>query len=556
MAASKKQSYLHGAAILAAGVVIIKILGAVYKIPLYNMIGDEGTAQFGVAYNIYSLLLTISTAGLPIALSRMIAEADTLGRPRQVRRIFNVALATFMVLGFVCTAVMFLFPNQLATIISGKDTAGKSILALSPAVFFVCLISAYRGYTQGHSNMIPTSISQILEVVCKLIFGLSLAYLALKLGKGISMAAAGAIAGVSIGSIIAAVYLFIVTRPQLSERIPEDCTDQADPSGRIFATLIKIGVPIALGSCLLNVINLVDTHQVIDRLQHAAGYSAQDADILYGIYFKVQTLFNLPSAFIVPLTTSIIPAIAAYRARKEYKDMARVSESSMRITTLFALPMGIGLTVLSYPIVNVIYPGSNAAGPGLLAFFGIAAYFVCFAQMTTAILQASGHEKLSICIMPVGGIVKIVINWFLIGDPKIGIYGATIGTLACYVVMCLANVYFIMRLLPEKPKLTRVFVKPLAASLVMGAAAWAVYSLLYKLLSDSSLLLSSGRRTWLLLTASMLAGVVVGIAVYAVLIVALRAITLDDVSYLPKGEKIAKLLHLNGGDNGKLHTKG
>ncbi|MBQ4369530.1 MAG: polysaccharide biosynthesis protein [Oscillospiraceae bacterium] len=544
MAAPKKQSYLHGAAILAAGVVIIKILGAVYKIPLYNMIGDEGTAQFGVAYNIYSLLLTISTAGLPIALSRMIAEADTLGRPRQVRRIFNVALATFMVLGFVCSAVMFLFPNQLATIISGKDTAGKSILALSPAVFFVCLISAYRGYTQGHSNMIPTSISQIIEVVCKLIFGLSLAYLALKLGKGISMAAAGAIAGVSIGSIIAAVYLFIVTRPQLSERIPDSCTDTADPSGRIFATLIKIGVPIALGSCLLNVINLVDTHQVIDRLQHAAGYSAQEADILYGAYFKVQTLFNLPAAFIVPLTTSIIPAIAAYRTKGDYKGMALVSESSMRITTLFALPMGIGLSVLSYPIVNVLYPTINSSGPGLLAIFGIAAYFVCFAQMTTAILQASGHEKLSICIMPVGGIVKIAINWVLIGNPKIGIYGATIGTLACYVVMCLANVYFIMRFLPEKPKLFRVFIKPLIASIIMGAAAWAVYSLLHKMLPDRLLMLAG----------AMIVGVVVGIVIYAVLIIALRAITLDDVGYLPKGEKIAKLLRLNGGGNGKLHS--
>jgi len=544
MASPKKQSYLHGAAILAAGVVIIKILGAVYKIPLYNMIGDDGTTQFGIAYNIYSLLLTISTAGLPVALSRMIAEADTLGRPRQVKRVFNVALVTFMVLGFICSAVMFLFPKQLANLIAGTDSAWPSILALSPAVFFVCLISAYRGYTQGHSNMIPTSISQILEVVCKLIFGLALAYLALRLGKGNSMASAGAIAGVSIGSVIAAVYLFINTRSQLKGPIGADCSDKADESREIFLRLLKIGIPIALGSCLLNVINLIDTKQVLSRLQSAAGYSAAEAEILYGVYYKVQTLFNLPAAFIVPLTTSVIPAISAYRAKEHYSGMTLISESSMRITTLFALPMGVGLCVLSYPIVNVIYPGSNAAGPTLLAILGIAAFFVCLAQMTTAILQAAGYERLSIYIMPIGGLVKIALNWVLIGNPDIGIYGAPIGTLACYVVMCAANIWFIMKKFNKKPNLGRVFVKPLAASVIMGAGAFAVYSLLYKVLSGTALLASSGRREWLLQAVTMVAGVFVGIVIYAILVIALRALTVDDVKFLPKGEKIAKLLRL------------
>lgn len=348
----------------------------------------------------------------------------------------------------------------------------------------------------------------------------------------------------SIGSVLAAVYLFFAKRKQQVETEVANATDVPSSKKTLFIKLLKIGVPIALGSCILNLINLVDNKLVLSRLQNAAGFSYDDATVLYGVYFKVQTLFNLPSAFIVPLTVSVIPAISSLRTSHSFKAQTVVAESSLRITTLFAMPAAVGLSVLAYPITNVVYPGSAAEGPGLLCMLGIASYFVCLYLMTNAILQACGYERIPLYMLPVGGVVKILLNWILVGNREIGIMGAPISTLVCYLVMSVFNMVFIFVKLPEKPKIGRIFVKPLAASAVMGVAAWAVYSLLEKVLSASSLLLSSGRREWMIMAVAMIIAVIIAVIVYAVLIIALRALTAEDVKLLPKGDKIARILRI------------
>lgn len=190
MQESSKQNYLHGAAMMTAGVVVIKILGAIYKIPLGNILGDEGYGYFSVAYNIYYVFLNMATAGMPVALSRMISEADTLGRPVQARKIFRVAWLTFAIFGLLLGLVMFLFPTELAGMLNNVRAA-QSIWALSPALVLVYLTSTYRGYAQGMSNMKPTTVSQILEVVGKVAVGLVLAWSFTRAGKSLPVASAG-----------------------------------------------------------------------------------------------------------------------------------------------------------------------------------------------------------------------------------------------------------------------------------------------------------------------------------------------------------------------------
>ena len=286
----KKQNYLHGAAILAAGVVIMKILGFIYKVPLGNILGDEGYTHFLVAYNIYSVFLTVATAGLPVALSRMISEANTMNRPNQVKRIFSVAWLTFLVLGVVCTLVMFLFPTELADSLNDVE-ASQSILALSPAVLLVCLTSAYRGYCQGHENMKPTTVGQVLEVLVKVVVGLVLAWYLRDLGRSLPLVSAGAIFGVTAGSLAALVYMFAYKRRCYSA-LPAG-NDVPESGARILSTLLKVGIPITLGSSVLSLINLVDSGLCMGRLQDAAGFSYADAKVLYGVYGKAQTLYNL-----------------------------------------------------------------------------------------------------------------------------------------------------------------------------------------------------------------------------------------------------------------------
>lgn len=533
----KKQNFLHGATILAAGVIIMKILGAIYKIPLGNLLGTAAYGYFNVAYSIYNLMLTVSTAGLPVALSRMVSEANTLGRPAQARKSFNVAMAAFFVLGALLSVLMLLFPTELAVMMNTPESS-QSVMALAPAVLLVCITSAYRGYIQGCSNMIPTTVSQVLEVLVKVIVGLILAWLLVDAGKSDPITSAGAIFGVTVGSIAALIYMFVCYRRNYSKEKPAS-GEKTDSTGAVLKNLLRIGIPITLGASVMAIISIIDTSLVKFQLPNGAGLSAAVTDDLYGTYSLMMTLFNLPAAFITPLTISVVPAIASYVADKKKKAASEVAASSIRISALLALPMGVGLAVLSEPIVNVLYNGiENDTGPGILALLGIASFFVCMSLMSNAVLQAHGNEKYPVISMIVGGVVKIAVNWVLVGNPGINIYGAPIGTICCYAVMCILNWVFLRKCLSVKPSLTRIFLRPVISSVVMGGAAWAVYGLASKLLA------SGGELSRLYMLIAMVAAIGVAVILYLVMIIATRAITLEDMKLIPKGEKLAKLLKI------------
>lgn len=536
MSEPKKQNYLHGAAILAAGVVVMKILGAIYKIPIKNIIGDDGFALFMSAYSVYNVFLTLATAGLPVALSRMIAEASTEGRPMQARRTFSVAWWTFLVLGAACSLVMFLFPTEIAVMINNVEAA-QSIWALSPAVLLVCLTSAYRGYCQGYDNMIPTTVGQVLEVLVKVIVGLVLVWWLMRSGMGKPIASAGAIFGVTAGGAAALIYMFIYKKRNYKFK-PSACPDSPDSRGAILKKLLKIGIPIALGSSVLTLINLLDSGLCMGRLQDAAGFTYSQAKTLYGIYGAEQTLFNLPAAIITPLTISVVPAIAACVVRREKAGAAKIAEDSLRIASVVAMPMGVGLSVLAFPITNVIYPGSHASGPELLSILGVASFFVCVAIMQNAILQAHGNEIYPIWSMLAGGLVKVAVNWFLVAEPSINIVGAPIGTLSSYIVMCLMNHLFLCKCLDKKPRPGRILLRPALSSAVMGVVAWGSYSLL------SGLLSGGGELSRMRMALSMGAAIAAAVLVYFAAIVVTRAITAEDMKLIPKGEKLAKALKL------------
>ena len=546
MAKRKGQNYMHGAAILTVGVIIMKLLGAVYKIPLGNILGDDGYSLFIGAYNIYNIFFTLATAGLPVALSRLVAEADAQGRVRQEDKTFRVALKTFAAIGVVFALIMFLFPNWLASSYLENPDAAPSIKAMSPAILLVCLVSAYRGYCQGNGNMIPTTVDEVLEVLFKVIAGLALAGGLLKAGYDKTIGSAGAIMGVSVGSVVSLGYMVVYKRknyailsaPYTSGRhlkvTPEDSV-KVDSSFTIAKNILRIGIPIALGACILSILNSVDSKLCMNRLQNAAGFDYQHAKVLYGVYGKAQTIFNLPAAIITPLTIAIVPAISGAVAKKSYEQASAVSEDSIRIAAVLAMPMGVGLAVLAYPIMNVLYPDSNAAGSTLLAIMGISSVFVCLLLMENAILQSFGYERYTMYTLIAGGVIKIAVNWFLVADPKINIYGAPVGTLVSYIAMCVIDYFVMLRVLKKAPNLIRTLVKPLTGSAVMGAGASAVYGVCSRVL---------GTADRLHMALCMALSIIVAVAVYLVLAIATRMVTMEDMKLIPGGEKIGRLLHI------------
>ena len=524
----KKSTFFGGAAVLAASIAIVKIIGALYKIPLGRILGDVGFGHFNNAYAIYNLLLMISTAGLPVAMSKTISEANALDRRNQVRRVFRVALTTFIVLGTVSSAVMLIFAQPLADV-QGDSLAAPAVRVMALSWFFVCTMSAYRGSAQGHSDMVPTAGSQVLEALTKLTVGLILAWYLMSLGFGTEISAAGAIGGVTASGMVSLLYLMIRYRRKPSAP-PMVTDDKPESSKHILKVLASIAIPITLSASVVPITTYLDTVQVQNLLQSALGYSENLAVSLYGCYQKAITIYNLPSSFMVSLTACIVPAIAACITKKDRLGAGKIAESALRMGALLALPAGVGLAVLSGPIIQMLYPETNQeVASHCLFVLGIASVFVCMMLLCNAVLQANGRASLPIWFIAIGSAAKLLVNFFLVQQPEIGIKGAPLGTLVCFVLVAVMELIAIKKVTPYPPHYFRVFIKPVIAAVVMGAAAWAGYGLLSPILGS---------------TLGVLGAIVVGGIVYAVLVLVLKMVSKDDLALMPKGDKIARLLHI------------
>ena len=484
-------------------------------------------------YNVYNIFFTLSTAGLPVALSRLIAEADANGKSATKEKTFRTAIGTFAVIGILFSMIMFFGNRWLAETYLSKPDAALSVRAMAPAILLVCLVSAYRGYCQGNGNMIPTTVDEVLEVLFKVISGLAIAGLLVKTGHGLPEASAGAILGVSIGSVVSLAYMIIYRHRNYKDWEPVS-DDVPESTFRIVLNILRIGIPISLGASIMAILSSLDPGICHTRLA-AAGFSEHMAGVLFGVYGKVQTLFNLPAAFMTPLTIAIVPAVAGAIARGNRSEAEKTSEDAMRLASVISMPMGVGLAVLSFPIVNVLYPNSHAAGPGLLSIMGIASFFVCIVLMENAILQASGREKLPMIALISGSLLKILINWMIIAIPRINIYGAPIGTLFGYLCMAVLDYIFIRRALNQKPNLGKAFGKPFLCSAGMGLVAFAVYSF------SSRLPLLHGKLGMFL---GMVLAILAAVIVYVLAVIQSGCITNDDMKLIPGGEKIGKFLHM------------
>lgn len=540
----KQNSFFGGAAILAAGILIVKLIGMFYKIPLINIIGEAGAADFNNAYNIYAVLLTVSTAGLPVAVSKLVSEANALDRRNQVRRTFRLALVLFLALGLVSFLVMFFRADALAGMMNDSKAAA-GIRALAPAVVCVGCLAALRGYSQGHSNMAPTSVSQIIEALCKLVVGLGLAFWLVKQGKDPDVAAAGAITGVTVGTVVALAYMVL---DFLLSRGREDIrgTDRPDSAGSILVNILKIAVPITLSSSMVGIVTVIDSSLVQGQLQSALDLTEQASRTLYGNYSGALNIYNLPTSLMAAITASVIPAVSAALARRDRRGAARITGSALRITALLSFPMGVGLFVLGTPIIRLLFPKLNVAVAGpLLSTLGIATPFVCMVLVCNSVLQAHGFINLPVIVMVLGGIVKIVNNYNLVG--AVGIAGAPVGNILCFGLALVLDLVVITRVIPNRPRLLPIFAKPAVASAVMGGAAWAVYGLLSRILSSEQVD-QAGQTVRAVSRMGNAAGIFLAIAVagvvYLVLVIALRAISRDDLALMPKGDKLARLLRL------------
>jgi len=525
----KQQNFLQGTALLAMATAIVKVIGALYKIPLNAIIGEQGFSYFNTAYEIYNVLLMISTAGLPVAMSRMISQASSLGHYNQVRRVYATARGIFLALGISGSFLMTVFCRQLAAFQEQPD-AWAAIGCLGPCVLLICIMSTFRGFFQGQSNMLPTSISQVIEAIVKLIVGIAAAYLLLKTTGSVALAAGGAILGVTVSCLVSSVYLFGCFRkvypslPQTAEE-PRSFSDTAKG-------LMIIAIPITLGSAGLQFLTMLETKIYMGRLLEF--YTQAAADTMRGIYGMTQTIFNMPCAFITPITISIIPAITAQLTTCKEPEAKATEESAIRITGLISMPCAFGLGILAQPVTALLggYTGDNLIlATKLMTILGFSIMFNAVVLVTTAIMQAHGHASRPVINMLIGGVLKLAAVFILTGNPNIGIVGTPVGTLLCYLAISVLNIYSIRTLLDHPPAIVKNLVRTFLAALIMGIFVLAAF-LGLKALGITSRLILCGLP------------IMIGVVAYALAAVKIKVVTREDCLLLPKGEKIAKLLKL------------
>lgn len=533
MAEQKQRSstFFGGAAILAVGIMIVKVISMFYKIPLANILGDSGYADFTAAFNIFNILLMISTAGIPVAMSKMISEATEQGRRRQAHKIFRVSFLFFMAVGIFCSLVM-LFGAEFFAKLMNNTKAEWSMRMLAPSVALVCGLACFRGYAQGNRNMTPSSVSQIIEALFKLIVGLTLAYyLMAVLGKEDFIGAAGAIVGVTVSELAALLYMAAeFLRYRRGE--PAGTNKKTDSSRRILKNCLTLAVPITLTSSATSIITAVDNSLVMGRLQYGGLQLLEDeATALMGNYNVVQTVYQIPASLMVAITASVIPAVTVCFTRRDRRGAAKVVGAALKMAAILAFPMGIGMLALGRPIVELLFPSYNldVAGP-ILSILGVASIFVCIMLVCNSVLQSHGILNLPIITMVIGGVLMVIFDYVMVGMAEVNIFGSPIGTCVCYGTTALLDLYLVRKVVTGCPRFRSLLFKPLFSAAVMGVGAWAVYGLLYQATHSN--------------TVSLLLAIMVAVVIYFALILLLGTLTKDDLSLMPKGDKISRLLHI------------
>ena len=528
---SKDNSFLKGAAILGMAGIVVKILGAIYRIPIGNIITDEGMGYYQTAYPLYVLLLTISTAGFPVAIAKLVSEKRAIGDFRSANKVFKVALLGLFLAGILTSVFVLIAARPIVESI-GNPNAYYSFIALIPALFFVPIMSAFRGLFQGRQNMGPTAVSQIAEQFFRVVTGLSLTYFLLD--RGIPIAAGGASFGGSAGALVGAVvivFIYFRKKKEINLEIKNSIVNVEYRVSTIIKDLLIIAIPITIGAAIAPIMDTIDAGLVLKRLQ-SINYTQAAANDMYGqLKGFAQTLINLPQIFSIAIAMSIVPAIANATARKKKGEIKDIISSGIRITLLIGLPCAFGLFVLAKPIIGLLYykntiESINSTGL-ILQYLSFGVISLTLVQALTAMLQGLGRPLIPVISLFTGAVVKVILTYTLTVIPSINIKGAAISTVAAYSIAAIIDMIALVYITKIKFNYKNIFIKPLISSLGMAVVAKFSFMFLSGILGDRI-----GT-----IVAIVLAGMV-----YIVLLVITGSVTAEDMALLPKGDKIKNKL--------------
>lgn len=532
--------FFSGVAILTIANVLVKAVGLISKIALNRVVGSVGAGYYSSAYEIYAFLYVISTAGLPVALSIMVSKSRARGRFKEAKKIFDVAIVVFMILGAIFASIMILFSSNIAGFISAEKTT-LCIIAIAPTILFVCISSCFRGFFQGYQLMQPTAISQFIEASCKMFVGVGFALWARAKGYDDHIIAAFTILGVTVGVFIGMVFLYLKKlffkdkernklylcelNSNYSNSVVEDTNCKSVL--QLFKELMRIAIPITISSAVLSLTVIIDTFMVQNRLL-AHGMEETLVRIYYGDYTSlVISMCNLPTVLFYPIANALVPMISASHEAKDYKASEKMRAFSLRVINLIAIPCAMGLGIFAYPILDLLMfkPDSVERAAPWLSVAAISVVFLGIIAATNAFLNTAGKQVLPIISMLVGAFVKLISNYFLL--ETIGIYGAPISTVLCYVSAATINIFFTVKHVGALPNLRKTFGIPFVCAAVSVLTSAFIYF-------GFSFVIPAKIATIICILIATVG--------YLFLITKSKTVTEDEIMLLPNGEKIQSIL--------------
>lgn len=539
-------NFIIQGSILAAAGIIVRLIGMVYRIPLANYIGDEGNGYYSAAYNIYSILLILSSYSLPVAVSKMVSARLAKNQYRNSMRILKAALFYATVVGGVGFCALWFGAGFFADKVIKMPFSAYALRVLAPTIWIMAYLGVLRGFFQGHSTMVPTAVSQIFEQIVNAVVSLLAAKTLFEMGTksnlvygsteySFAFGAAGGALGTGAGAFTALlmfVILMMVYRPVIRRQMKREPSGPVESYGNITYILFFTVVPIIISSGLYNSSTVVDNilfGQVMTGLGEEANIAAH-----WGVYSgKYHLLFNIPVAVANSLSSSLIPSLARAVAEKNREQVLKRISSAIRFSMIIAIPSAVGLTVLAAPISNLLFPGRDNEMLIRMTLFGSSAVVVySLSTVTNAVLQGINRMKVPIRNAAVSLVIHSVILYVMLRVFHMGIYGVLYANILFALIVCILNARAIARYKRYRQEVKKTFVIPMAASAVMGAAAYGVYRLCFLAMGN---------------LVSTMISILAAVMVYFVLLIKLKGVDAQEMRGMPGGTRllgVARKLHL------------
>lgn len=547
---TQEKGFQRGAFLLLCSAVIVKLIGALFKIPLSSRycLGDLGFGYFSSAYDLFTPFYALAMAGLPVAVSKTVSEYSAQGRYNDVRETLKLSRRLYLAAGLICFLCLSAFIYPFSRLTDSTGAGIYSLAAMTPSVIFCCFMSSYRGYYQGLNNMLPTAVSELTEALCKLCLGFGFGFLTVKITGNVAFGAAAAIFGITVGTAVSTLYLKLYYRFKGDGISLEQVSGspKADSGRSAAKALVLIALPVALASLAGNIALIIDALTVRRQLSlldengfnmirdiyalSIADYNktaetsitnGELAALLYGIRGKAYTLFNLVPTLTAVIGVSAVPVLSGLKAEKANSALNRNLNSALKLSALISFPAGIGLIAASDRIMALLYDSAASVeiGAPLLKIFGIAAVFAGLAIPLTGMLQAIGKQKGALINIAVGAAVKLALGLITVSVPEINIKGAAFSTLACYAVIFVLHMTALLKGKEISLNIKSVFLKPLVSAAFCGLAARLVFNF-----GDSFIVTVSA--------------IFAAVAVYIICLILVKTFEESDFYSLPMSEKI------------------